>query len=528
MTTLPDLNTLCASQLRAFTAALFSQFTEQLQQKDQLLEQHNQRMVDDAKTIQYKTLKIEQLSHELAYLKRLKFSHKSEQLSALQLSLLDEGTEADLAAVEAELEALQTPLNLKPVKLQPKRQALPPHLPRIEIRHDPAHPSCSCGCSLRHIGEDVSEKLDYVPGTFQVERHVRSKWVCDHCETLVQAPMPAHIIDKGLPTAGLLAHLLIAKYADHLPLYRQAQMFERAGLAIPSSTLSQWVGVCGLHLAPLSEALKQALLNQPVLHADETPVPMLKPGKNKTHQAYIWAYASPNTAPIKAVYYAFSEGRSGQYVRDVLQHWQGHLVCDDYGGYKQCFKQGIIEVGCMAHARRKFVELHETGKSTLAEQAIALMAQLYVVEQEGKNLPPDERQALRQLKAKPITALLHQWLQAHVQQVPKGGVTEKAIRYSLKRWNALTRYLEDGALPIDNNWVENQMRPWALGRKNWLFAGSLRSGQHAANIMSLIQSAKINGLEPFAYLKDVIERLPTHKASQINELLPHNWKPFNR
>jgi transposase/uncharacterized membrane protein len=518
------INQLSAPQLRALAAQLMAQ----LQQKDQLIEQHHQRMVDDAKTIRHKTLKIEQLSHELAYLKRLKFSHKSEQLSALQLSLLDESTDADIAAIEAELEALQTEPTPKPVKLRPKRQALPPHLPRIDIRHDPEHSTCSCGCQLRRIGEDVSEKLDYVPGTFQVERHVRSKWVCDHCETLVQSPMPAHIIDKGLPTAGLLAHLLIAKYADHLPLYRQAQMFERAGLAIPTSTLSQWVGVCGLQLAPLSDALKQVLLEQTILHVDETPVPMLKLGKNKTHQAYIWAYASPNTAPIKAVYYAFSEGRSGQYARDVLQNWKGHLVCDDYGGYKQCFKQGMIEVGCIAHARRKFVELHETGKSTIAEQAIALIAQLYAVEQAGKSLPPDERQALRQLKAKPIANLLHQWLHAHVQQVPKGGVTEKAIRYSLKRWDALTRYLEDGALPIDNNWVENQIRPWALGRNNWLFAGSLRSGQHAANIMSLIQSAKINGLEPFAYLKDVIERLPTHKASQINQLLPHNWKPLNR
>lgn len=514
MITLPDLNHLSAAQLRAFTATLFTQLTEQIEQQ--------------AKTIQYKTLKIEQLTHELAYLKRLKFSHKSEHLSALQLSLLDEITDADIAAIEAEIDSLQADAPAQPIKPRPKRQPLPAHLPRIDIRHDPDHAHCGCGCQLRRIGEDVSEKLDYIPGSFQVERHIRSKWVCDACETLVQQPMPAHIIDKGLPTTGLLAHLLIAKYADHLPLYRQAQIFERAGLAIPTSTLSQWVGVCGLRLSPLSEALKQALLSQSILHVDETPVPMLKPGKKKTHQATIWAYASPIDAPIKGVYYDFSEGRSGQYARNVLQNWQGHLVCDDYGGYKQCFKQGITEVGCMAHARRKFVELHETGKSTIAEQAIRLFAELYGVEQEIKDLDADARRKIRQLKAKPITDVLYQWLQAHLHQVPKGGVSEKAIHYSLKRWDALTRYLDNGALPIDNNWVENQIRPWALGRGNWLFAGSLRSGQYAANIMSLIQSAKINGLEPYAYLKDVLERLPTHKASQIDALLPHNWQPINR
>lgn len=543
---MPNLNQLSAQELRLLASKLFNkieQQTQNLEEKDRRIVQNQQQIIQhesklteyqtriatDAKEIKHKTQKIEQLTYELAYLKRLKFSHKSEQLNALQLSLLDEVSDADIAAIEIELAELQSKTTDNSIeKSQPKRQPLPPHLPRVDIYHEPQSKTCGCGCQLRQIGADTSEKLDYISGHFQVERHIRNKWVCDECETLIQEPMPAHIIDKGTPSTGLLAHLLIAKYADHLPLYRQEQIFSRSGINISRSTMAEWIGTCGLRLEPIAQALKETLLKQSILHADETPVPMLKPGKKKTHKAYIWAYASPSNAPIKAVYYNFTEGRSGQYARDVLKQWQGHLICDDYGGYKQCFKQGAIEVGCMAHARRKFVELHESGKSQIAQQAIELIAQLYSIEKEAKDLQPDERQKIRQIKAKPITDLLNQWLNTYLAKVPKGGATEKAINYSLKRWAALTCYLENGSLPIDNNWIENQMRPWALGRKNWLFAGSLRSGQRAANIMSLIQSAKINGLNPYAYLKDVMERLPTHKASQIDDLLPHNWQPFNR
>lgn len=525
MKTIPDLNHFSAHQLRTLAAQLLVQVETQeetLLQKDQLI-------AANTKVIQQKELKIDQLTHELAYLRRLKFSHKSEQISALQMTLLDEVTDADIAAIEAELESLKGKADTPaPVKKHPKRQPLPENLPRLDIRHDPDSKACSCGCQLRHIGDDVSEKLDYIPGTFQVERHMRSKWACDACETLVQTPMPPQIIDKGLPTSGLLAHLLIAKYADHLPLYRQAQIFERAGVKLPSSTLAEWVGVCGLQLEPVAQALKDFLLTQPVLHADETPVPMLKPGNKKTHKAYLWAYTNPVNAQHNAMYYHFSEGRNGKFAREVLQDWKGALVCDDYPGYKASFKQGVTEVGCMAHARRKFVELHESGKSTIAIQAIEMMGQLYAIEKDIQSLPPDERQQIRQQKSKPIMDLLLKWLQVHREKVPKGSKTENAINYSLKRWDALSRYLGDGRLPIDNNWVENQIRPWALGRKNWLFAGSLRSGQRAANIMSLIQSAKNNDLDPYAYLKDVLERLPTHKASQIDQLLPHNWQLINR
>jgi transposase len=506
MTTTPDLSQLSAEQLRRLAAELMTR----VEQQDEVIKRTE--------------LRNQQLTHELALLKRHKYGQRSEQLNVLQISLLDEVVDADIAAIEVELEQLSTAA-ISPEKRRPKRSPLPPELPRTEIHHEPASRHCACGCQLKRIGEDVSEKLDYMPGVFTVERHIRGKWVCDACETLTQAPMPAHLIDKGIPTTGLLAHVLIAKYADHLPLYRQEQIFARAGVAIPRSTLAEWVGVCGVRLQPLADALRDTLLNEAVLHADETPVPMLAPGKKKTHKAYVWAYASAPFSNVEAIVYDFAPGRAGQHARDFLGDWKGQLVCDDYSGYKAGFDKGIIEIGCLAHARRKFIELHVTGKSQIAGQAVEYIKQLYKVEHEARDLETEERRQQRQDHAKPIADALHDWMLIQRLQVPEGTAIANALDYSLKRWAALMRYLDDGAVPIDNNRVENLIRPWALGRKNWLFAGSLRSGRRAAAIMSLVQSAKLNGHEPYAYLKDVLTRLPTHKASAINELLPHNWKP---
>ncbi len=514
----PDLSQLSPDQLRA----LASELMIRVGQQDQEIKRHQETVGCQAATLKKKDLRIEQLTHEVALLKRHKFGQRSEQLNALQISLLDDVVEADIAAIEDELEQLRTASKPQP-KRQPKRAPLPPELPRTEIHHEPDNTQCACGCQLKRIGEEVSEKLDYTPGVFTVERHIRGKWACGDCETLMQAPMPAHIIDKGIPTTGLLAQVLIAKYADHLPLYRQEQIFARAGVAIPRSTLAEWVGTCGVQLQPLVDALRDALLSETVLHADETPVPMLAPGNKKTHRAYIWAYASSGSSPLNAVVYDFTPGRGGQHARDFLGDWQGSLICDDYSGYKQGFTTGITEVGCMAHARRKFVELEASGKSQIAAQAVDCIGQLYEVEREAQSLSAEERRQLRQARSKPILDHLHQWMQANRLKIPDGTASAKALDYSLKRWAALTRYLDDGALAIDNNRVENLIRPWALGRSNWLFAGSLRSGQRAANVMSLIQSAKLNGHEPYAYLKDVLARLPTQKASVIGELLPHNW-----
>lgn len=475
--------------------------------------------------VRSKQILIDKLTHEMATLKRLKFAATSEAYAGERQQLLFETIDTDLAALSAEIEKLAPSAPAAADKQQPKRAPLPANLPRREVRHEPESTTCRCGCQLKRIGEDIAEKLDYQPGVFTVERHVRGKWVCNHCQTLVQAPVPPQIIDKGIPTAGLLAHVLVAKYADHLPLYRQQGIFKRAGLAIPDSTLAQWVGSCGVQLQPLVDALQAELLTQPVLHADETPVAMLKPGNGKTHRAYLWSYCSTPFSRVKGVIFDFAESRGGRHADAFLGDWRGTLVCDDYSGYKALFKQGVTEAGCMAHARRKFHELYANHQSQIAQEALTLFGVLYGIEREVKELDADKRREIREQKGRPAADALHTWLIAYRQRVPDGGATAKAIDYSLGRWEALTRYLDDGAIPIDNNWVENQIRPIAIGRNNWLFAGSLRAGQRAAAVMSLIHSARLNGQDVYAYLKDILERLPSHPASHVTELLPHNWAP---
>ncbi|NMG73328.1 IS66 family transposase [Aromatoleum diolicum] len=477
--------------------------------------------------LNWRQAKIDKLTHELALHKRWRFSARSEQLSAEQARLFEETVDTDLAAIETELEQLSSP---KPPdeKAKPRRQPLPPHLPRHDIHHEPEQRTCPCGCQLKRIGEDIAEKLDYTPGVFTVERHIRGKWVCAQCETLFQAPVPAQVIDKGIPTAGLLAHVMVAKFADHQPLYRLSGILDRSGMTIPPSTLGQWVGVTGVALQPLVDALKEALLERPVLHADETPVAMLNPGAGKTHRAYLWSYGTPVFETMKAVIYDFADSRAGKHAKAFLGDWRGTLVCDDYAAYNALFAHGITEAGCMAHARRRFFDLHANHQSQIAGEALEIFGQIYGVERDVADLTADERLRIRQAKARPIADALHTWLMTQRQRVPTGSATAKAIDYSLNRWVALTHYLDDGRVPIDNNWIENRIRPVALGRGNWLFAGSLRAGQRAAAIMSLIQSAKLNGHDPYAYLKDVLARLPTQPVSRISELLPHRWQPQSR
>jgi transposase len=473
--------------------------------------------------VRHKQALIDKLTHENAVLKRLKFATQSERYGGEQKSLLEETLDADLQAVSEEIEQLNPPKASQPERSQPKRQLLPAQLPRREIRHEPQSTTCACGCQMKRIGEDVAEKLDYAPGVFTVERHVRGKWACARCQSLIQVPVEAHVIDKGIPTAALLAQVLVAKYADHLPLYRQEAIFGRAGFAIPRSTLAQWVGSCGVRLQPLADALRQEILTHRVLHADETPVQMLQPGSGKTHRAYLWAYAPGAFENMRAVVYDFCDSRAGEHARAFLGEWTGSLVCDDYAGYKAGFAQGITEVACLAHARRKFFDLHASSKSTVAESALNQIGALYEIERELQGLGHEERQRARKQRSRPLLDALHRWMLLTRQKVPDGSATAKALDYSLKRWAALTRFLDDGQLPVDNNHIENQIRPIAIGRANWLFAGSLRAGQRAAAVMSLIQSARMNGHDPYAYLRDVLTRLPTHKARDIGLLLPHRW-----
>jgi transposase len=489
--------------------------------------------------IAFKQAFIDKLTHEMAVLKRMKFAASSERFAASlapeQRSLLEETLDADLAELEREIEREQgqadDKANDKTEKKTPKRIPLPPHLPRHDVPHEPVDTTCNCGQPLQRFGEDVAERLDYQPGVFSVERHVRGKWACRCCERIVQAPVPAHVIDKGIPTAALLAHLLVAKFLDHLPLYRQEAIFERAGQLIARSTLAQWVGECGAQLQPLVNALAEELRRHAVLHADETPVSMLKPkhlSDGKTHKAYIWSYCTTSFNATKAVVFQFAEGRSGENVQQFLQldtpqAWQGTLVTDGFSGYTATTTKGVTSAQCMAHARRKFNDLWANHRSEVGRQALRYFQVLFRIEREIEDLPGDERRQMRQRKSRRVLAVLHRWLLRQRQLVPPGSATMKAIDYSLKRWTQLTRFVQDGDVPISNNWVENQIRPIAIGRSNWLFAGSLRAGQRAAAIMSLLHSARINGHEPYAYIKNVLERLPTHPASRIDELLPHRW-----
>jgi hypothetical protein len=251
---------------------------------------------------------------------------------------------------------------------------------------------------------------------------------------------------------------------------------------------------------------------------------MLKPGSGKTHRSYLWAYAAGAFEETRAVVYDFCESRSGENAKVFLGDWRGSLVCDDYAGYKQILSSGVVEVGCLAHARRKFFDLHASNKSQIAHSALEQIARIYDIEREIKELDPDERRRIRQERSKPLLDALHQWMILNRQKVPDGSATAKALDYSLRRWTALTRFLSDGQLPVDNNHIGNQIRPIAIGRNNWLFAGSLRAGKRAAAVMSLIQSARLNGHDPYAYLKDVLTRLPTQRNSQIADLLPHRWQ----
>lgn len=502
-----------------------------LQSKDSELQVKNQAL--DAKDF-----KIAALTYELAYYKRIRFHSKSEALAPLQHDVFEETCNTDIAAIAAEVDQLQgndssgtvTP----PKRPRAGRQPLPPHLPRIEHRHEPESCTCGqCGKDLVKIGEDVSEQLDVEPAKFFVHRHIRPQYACRSCETITAAPIPAAVIDGGMAAVGLLSWVLINKFEDHLPLYRLEQIAARDGVILSRSTLADWVGRCGVALQPLAERIAWHLQQRSSLHADETPVPQLDPGSGKTKKAYLWAYRSNDLqAGPKIIVFDYQAGRSGRHVQAFLQDWHGPLMVDDYAGYKALFARArahpksqrllepCIELACWAHARRKFFDLFQATQSPIAEEALRRIAELYAIEAEGKEMAIGERQSLRHAKSRPALALLHNWLQQTRLKTAPNSATAKAIDYSLKRWPALTRYAESGDLPIDNNPVENSIRPIALGKKNWLFAGSERAGQRAAVIQTLLGTARLNGLDPAAWLKDTLEKLPSWPNSRIDELLP--------
>jgi hypothetical protein len=342
----------------------------------------------------------------------------------------------------------------------------------------------------------------------------------------MQEPVDPQVIDSGMPTAGLVAHTMVSHFVDHLPYYRLEQINARSGVHTPRSTLAAWSGQGGSALLPLYEAHRAFVLGASVLHADETPVNLLDPGAGKTKKAYVWAYARGAFDATPGVIYDFCIGRGAKYPAEFLKGWSGTLVRDEFKGYESVLKlEQRIGAGCLAHARRKFDELLKTGHSPVATEAVQRIALLYRLEREVRELPAEQRLLLRQAHAKPAWDALRAWLQMERRRVPDGSGIARAIDYSLNHWPALTVNLDDGDVPVDNNHIENLMRPWAMGRKAWLFAGSELAGQRSAVVMSLLQSVKLNGHDPWAYLKDVLERLPTHQNSRIDELLPHRWKP---
>jgi transposase len=476
--------------------------------------------------LKFNQTKIEALNFEIARLKRWRFGTSSESLDSTTQAVLFDAILADTVIEDrAAQDEVRPPPAAPAAKRQSVRQALPASLPRIDRHHEIEQTHCACGQALKRIGQEVSEQLDCVPAQFFVLRHIRGKYACACCQTLQAVPMPAQIIDKGIPAPGLLAQVVVAKHDDHLPLYRQSEIYARSGVHIARSSMAQWIGICGVRLTPLADALKDFILGHGVIHADETPVKLLAPGKGKTSKAYVWVYRTTNFVAQRAVFYDFSTGRGGENARRVLQGFSATLVSDDFSGYHALQTQGVTAALCMAHARRKLFEAHQFNGSEIAGQAVALIAKLYEIERDARELEPEARRLWRQQHAKPVAEALHGWLSEQRQKLAKADVTAKAIDYSLSNWRGLTRYLDDGDVPIDNNAAENAVRPLAVGRKNWLFVGSPQAGERAAVVLSLIESAKLNGHDPWAYLKDVFERLPTLKQRDLAQLLPHNWRP---
>jgi transposase len=526
---LPDLNVLPADALRAL---ILAQHEQLLSTADQLLSTES-TLTATQEQLQSRDREIEHLQLLLAKLHRMQFGRKSEKLTRQieQLELRLEELESKRSEPEANSpEPAPVTASSTAAAAKPSRRALPGHLPRQTRRHEPKETACpQCQGELRKLGEDVSEVLEYVPASFVVIRHVRTKLSCTKCDCIVQAEAPSRPIARGVAGPGLLAHVLVSKYCDHLPLYRQSEMYARQDVELERSTLADWVGGSAHLLQPLVEALRRYVMAASKLHADDTPVPVLAPGQGKTKTGRLWTYvrddrpAGDTASP--AVWFAYSPDRKGEHPAQHLETFRGTLQADAYAGFNQLYENGRIQqASCWAHVRRKFYDLEQAHASPVAREALQRIGALYGIEETIRGKPPDERRAVRQAQAQPLLDSLRQWFEATLSKLSRKSETTAAIRYALSRWDALTRYIGDGHIEIDNNAAERSLRGVALGRKNYLFAGSDVGGERAAAIYSLIGSAKLSGLDPEAYLREVLTRIADHPINRIDELLPWNLK----
>jgi transposase len=491
-----------------------------------LISQHNQ-LLETERRLASREDEISHLKLMIAKLQRMQFGRRSEKIQQ-QIDQLELRLE-ELQSAKTTESASPEPAAVAPTfGAKPRRRPLPDHLPREVRRREPNETVCpDCGGKLRHLGEDVSEVLEYVPEHFKVIQQVRPKLSCTICEHIVQAPAETRPIEHGLAGPGLLAHVLVSKYCDHLPLYRQSEIYARQGVELERSTLAGWVGATSELFAPLIEALRRYVFDCSKLHADDTPVPVLAPGTGKTKTGRLWTYVrddrSCGSSDAPAVWFGYSPDRKGDHPQHHLKGFSGSLQADAYAGFNQLYESGRIqEVACWAHVRRKFFDLDQAHASPVAKEAIKRIGELYAIEGEIRGRPPDERRAVRQERSRPLLESLRQWMESRLPELSRKSDTTAAIRYALGLWDALLRYIDDGRLEIDNNAAERALRTVALGRKNYLFAGSDNGGERAAAIYSLLGTAKLNDLDPEAYLRQVLSCIADHPVNRIADLLPWN------
>lgn len=479
-------------------------------------------------------LLIAQYQAQLAKLRRMQFGRSSETLDAeiRQLELLLEDLQEGEAAHMA---PMRTPDAARPERRHPQRRPLPDHLPRETIMHPPGDRCPGCGgLHFAKLGEDVTEILEKVPARLRVIRHVRPKLSCRSCATIIQAPAPDLPVAKGRPGPGLLANVVVSKYLDGLPLYRQSAILAREGIAIERATLADWVGHAAWWLKPLAERIAAHVLGAPVIHTDDTPIAVLAPGRGRTRTGRLWIYLLDERpwcgSRPPAALYRFSPDRKGERPREHLAGFQGVIQADAFSGYEALTRgtgpPRIHHAACWAHARRKFFDVHEGTKSPIAAEALRRIGELYAIEAGINGRPADLRLEVRRDQAVPHLAALHAWLIDQRRRLSSKTALAKAIQYALTRWDALTRYESDGRLGIDNNPAERSLRGIALTRKNFLFLGSEAGGTRAAILYSVLESAKLNGLDPEAYLAGVIAAMAAgHPITRLDKLLPWNWAP---